>query len=149
VLVVEVPASHHDLIRRPLLRYRGSERDRAEDGFVASFDGPARAIRCACSVSEATRDNGLEARIGLHTGECEVVAGRLGGVAVDVAAGIAARAEPGDVLVSATLKDLVAGSEIEFLERGTATLAGIPGERQLFVVEPQSVLTRRPEVAGL
>jgi hypothetical protein len=149
VLVVEVPARHHDLIRRQLLHYRGSELDRAGDGFVASFDGPARAIRCACSVSEATRDTGIEARIGLHTGECEVVAGRLGGVAVDIGAGIAAHAEHGEVLVSATLKDLVAGSEIEFLERGTATLAGIPGQRQLFAVEPQSVLTPRPEVAGL
>jgi class 3 adenylate cyclase len=86
-------------------------------------------------------------RIGLHTGECELVDGKLGGIAVGIGARIAAEAEPGEVLVSATLKDLVAGSEIEFLERGSVTLAGIPGQRQLFAVDAQSVLAPRPEVA--
>jgi class 3 adenylate cyclase len=143
----ELLERHRDLIRRQLLHYRGSELDTTGDGFLASFDGPARAIRCACSVSEATRATGVEVRIGLHTGECELVDGKLGGIAVNIGARIAAEAEPGEVLVSATLKDLVAGSEIEFLERGTAMFAGIPGQRQLFAVDPQSVLTPRPEVA--
>ncbi|TMK60536.1 MAG: alpha/beta fold hydrolase [Actinobacteria bacterium] len=139
--------AHRDLIRRQLLRYRGRELDTTGDGFLASFDGPARAIRCACSVSAAMRAAGVETRIGLHTGECELVDGRLEGIAVTLGARIAAEAEPGEVLVSATLKDLVAGSEIEFLERVTATFAGIPGQRQLFAVDPQSVSTPPPEVA--
>ena len=93
------------------------------------------------------RAAGVETRIGLHTGECELVDGRLEGNALTLGARIAAEAEPGEVLVSATLKDLVAGSEIEFLERVTATFAGIPGQRQLFAVDPQSVSTPPPEVA--
>lgn len=138
---------HRDLIRRQLLDYRGRELDTTGDGFLASFDGPARAIRCACSVSEAMRTTSVEVRIGLHTGECELVEGKLRGIAVDIGVRIAAEAEPGEVHVSATLKDLVAGSEIEFLKRGTVTFAGIPGQRQLFAVDPRSVLTPRPKVA--
>jgi class 3 adenylate cyclase len=126
---------YHALVRRQLVRYRGSELDTAGDGVFACFDGPARAVRCACSVSEGTRAIGLEARVGLHTGECELVDGKLGGIAVHVGARIAAEAEPGEVLVSGTVKDLVAGSDIEFREHGLATLTGIPGQRQLFAVE--------------
>jgi class 3 adenylate cyclase len=135
------------LIRRQLVRYRGRELDTAGDGVFASFDGPARAIRCACSVSDETRALGVEVRIGLHTGECEFIDGKLGGIAVHIGARIAAEAEPGEVLVSSTVKDLVAGADMEFRERGVATLKGIPGRRQLFGVDPQSVLTPRPEVA--
>jgi hypothetical protein len=132
---------HRELIRRQLTRYRGREIETGADSFLASFDGPARAIRCACSIAADMRSTGVEVRVGLHTGECELVDARLGGIAVDIGAAIAAEAEPGEVLVSATVKDLVAGSEIEFLERGTATLVGIPGQRQLFAVDPQSVST--------
>src|SRR5206468_7021615 len=91
-------ADHHSLIRRQLVRYRGRELDTAGDGFFACFDGPARAIRCACAVSDATRSLGVAVRVGLHTGECELVDGKLGGIAVHVGARIAAEAEPGEVL---------------------------------------------------
>ena len=143
----ELLQHNRDLIRNQLLRYRGRELDTTADGFVASFDGPARAIRCARAISDEMCANGVELRIGLHTGECELVDTGLRGITVDISAGIAAQARPGEVLVSATLKDLVAGSEIEFLERGTTTLAGTTDQRQLFAVDPQSVLTPRPEVA--
>jgi pimeloyl-ACP methyl ester carboxylesterase len=125
---------YHALVRRQLVRYRGRELDTMGDGIFACFDGPARAIRCACSLSEGTRTIGLDVRVGLHTGECEVVDGKLGGIAVHIGARIAAEAEPGEVLVSSTVRDLVAGSDIEFRDRGVATLAGIPGQRQLFAV---------------
>jgi class 3 adenylate cyclase len=143
----ELLERHHALIRRQLLRYRGRELDTAGDGFFASFDGPARAIRCACSVTEATRAVGTEVRVGLHSGECELAEGKLGGMAVDIAALIAAEAEPGEVLVSGTLKDLVAGSDIEFRERGAATLADIPGHRELYAVDQHSAQTHPPPVA--
>jgi class 3 adenylate cyclase/pimeloyl-ACP methyl ester carboxylesterase len=125
---------HHALIRQRLVRYRGSELDTAGDGFFASFDGPARAIRCACAISESVRELGLELRAGLHAGECELLDGKVGGIAVHIGARIAAAAGPGEVLVSSTVKDLVAGSELEFEERGTAELKGIPGEWQLYAV---------------
>jgi class 3 adenylate cyclase len=126
---------YHAVVQRQLVRYRGSELDTAGDGFFACFDGPARAVRCACSVSEAMNELGLEARVGLHTGECELVNGKPGGIAVHIGARIAAEAQPGEVLVSSTVKDLVAGSDIAFRERGFATLTGIPGRRQLSAVE--------------
>jgi class 3 adenylate cyclase len=131
----ELLQRYHSSIRRELTRYRGRELDIAGDGFFACFDGPARAIRCACAIREDTRAMGLEVRIGLHTGECELADGTLGGIAVHVGARIAAEAEPGQVLVSGTVKDLVAGSDIEFSDRGVATLKGIPGQRQVFAVE--------------
>jgi class 3 adenylate cyclase len=126
---------HHDLTRRELARFRGRELDTAGDGFFASFDGPARAIRCACSVVAAVRELGLDVRAGLHTGECELVDGKVGGIAVHIGSRVAAEAEPGEVLVSSTVKDLVAGSEIRFADRGTAALKGVPGEWRLFAVE--------------
>ena len=127
---------HHDIVRRQLLRFRGIEVDTAGDGFFASFDGPARAILCACSIVDAVGDIGLEVRAGLHTGECELIDGKTAGIAVHTGARVASKASPGEVLVSSTVKDLVAGSGIEFEARGTHQLKGIPGEWQLFAVRP-------------
>jgi class 3 adenylate cyclase len=130
----ELRDEHHGLIRRQLVRYRGRELDTAGDGFFASFDGPARAIRCACAITAGVRDLGLDVRAGLHAGECELMDGKVGGIAVNIGARVAAEAGPGEVLVSSTVKDLVAGSGIEFRERGTAELKGVPGEWRLFAV---------------
>jgi class 3 adenylate cyclase len=131
----ELVASHHSLVRRQLDRFRGRELDTAGDGFFASFDGPARAIRCARAISESVRELGLEVRAGLHTGECEVIGDKLGGIAVNIGARVAARAQPGEVLVSSTVKDLVAGSGIGFEDRGAVELKGVPGSWQLYAVE--------------
>ena len=131
----ELVQAHHGLVRRQLARYRGNEIDTAGDGFFASFDGPARAIRCACAISEGVRELGIEIRAGLHTGECERIDQKVGGIAVNIGARVAAEARPGEVLVSSTVKDLVAGSGIQFAERGTAELKGVPGEWRLFAVE--------------
>ena len=130
----ELLEQHHELVRRQLLRFRGAEVDTAGDGFFASFDGPARAIRCACAIMESIRELGLEVRAGLHTGECELVDGKVAGIAVHTGARVASQARPGEVLVSSTVKDLVAGSGIEFEDRGAAELKGIPGEWRLFAV---------------
>jgi class 3 adenylate cyclase len=131
----ELLARHHQLIRRELLRFRGREIDTAGDGFFATFDGPARAIRCACAIVETTPHIGLEVRVGLHTGECEVIDGKVAGIAVHTGARVAASAQPSEVLVSSTVKDLVAGSGITFHDRGTHQLKGIPGEWQLYAVD--------------
>jgi class 3 adenylate cyclase/alpha-beta hydrolase superfamily lysophospholipase len=125
---------HHELVRRQLLRYRGVEVDTAGDGFLASFDGPARAIRCATAITSGVRDLGLDVRAGLHTGECELVDGKVAGIAVHTGARVASLAQPGEVLVSSTVKDLVAGSGIAFEDRGVSELKGIPGEWRLFAV---------------
>jgi class 3 adenylate cyclase len=125
---------HNSLVRRELARFRGRELDTAGDGFLASFDGPARAILCACAVRDAVRTLGLELRSGLHTGECELVGDKLAGIAINTGARVAAKAAPGEVLVSRTVKDLVAGSGIEFEERGTHELKGLTGEWQLYAV---------------
>jgi pimeloyl-ACP methyl ester carboxylesterase len=125
---------HHARTRAELARFRGVELDTAGDGFFARFDGPARAIRCACAVREAVTDLGLELRAGLHTGECEVLDGKVAGLAVSIGARVAAQAGPGEVLVSQTVKDLVAGSGIEFEDRGGAELKGVPGEWRLYSV---------------
>jgi pimeloyl-ACP methyl ester carboxylesterase len=125
---------HHARTRNELSRFRGIELDTAGDGFFARFDGPARAIRCACAVRDTITDLGLEVRAGIHTGECEVVDGKVAGVAVSIGARVAAQAGPGEVLVSQTVKDLVAGSGIEFEERGDAVLKGVPGEWRLYSV---------------
>ena len=131
----EILQRHPALIRRHLVRFRGSEMDTAGDGFFASFDGPVRAIRCACAIRDSLRELGLEVRIGLHTGECEVLDGKVSGIAVHIGSRIAAEAAAGEVLVSSTVKDIVAGSGIAFRERGTAKLKGVPGEWRLFEVE--------------
>jgi class 3 adenylate cyclase len=104
------------------------------DGFLATFDGPARAIRCATAIAESVRPLGLEIRAGLHTGECEVMNGDVGGIAVHTGARVSAEAGPGEVLVSSTVKDLVAGSGIEFEDRGSRALKGVPGEWRLYAV---------------
>jgi pimeloyl-ACP methyl ester carboxylesterase/class 3 adenylate cyclase len=133
----ELLERHHSVIRRQLGRFRGKEIDTAGDGFFASFDGPARAIHCASSIVRSVQELGLEVRAGLHTGECELLDGKVGGIAIHIGARVSAEAKPGEVLVSGTVKDLVAGSGIEFRERGTAELKGVPGEWSLFAVEPE------------
>jgi pimeloyl-ACP methyl ester carboxylesterase len=131
----ELLARHHALIRRELVRFRGAELDVAGDGFFARFDGPARAIRCACAITESVRELRLEVRAGLHTGECEVMDRKVGGIAVHIGARVAKEAQAGEVLVSSTVKDLVAGSGLRFRERGTAALKGVREEWRLYAVE--------------
>jgi pimeloyl-ACP methyl ester carboxylesterase len=126
---------HHRVIRRELVRFRGSELDVAGDGFFARFDGPARAVRCACAIVDGVRELGLELRAGLHTGECELLEGKVGGIAVHIGARVAQQAQPGEVLVSSTVKDLVAGSELRFLDRGAATLKGVADQWRLYAVD--------------
>jgi class 3 adenylate cyclase len=126
---------HHELVRMELARYRGIEIDTAGDGFFASFDGPARAISCAREIVDRVPELGLEVRAGIHTGECERVGDKLAGLAVNVGARVAGSAAPGEVLVSQTVKDLVAGSEIEFDDRGAQELKGVPGEWRLYAVD--------------
>jgi class 3 adenylate cyclase len=125
---------HDVLFRRALERHRGREVKRTGDGFLATFDGPARAIRCAASITEAVEELGLELRAGLHTGECEVMSDDLGGLAVHIAARVMSCADAGEVLVSSTVKDLVVGSGIDFEDRGTHDLRGVPGDWRLFRV---------------
>jgi pimeloyl-ACP methyl ester carboxylesterase len=125
---------HNALVRRELLRHRGREVDSAGDGFLATFDGPARAIRCASAIVDGAREIGVDVRAGLHTGECEIADGKIAGIAVHTGARVAGHAGPGEVLVSSTVKDLVAGSGIEFAERGAHQLKGIPGEWRLFAL---------------
>ena len=126
---------HHELVRRELVRFRGQEVDTAGDGFLAAFDGPARAIRCGCAIADSMPELGVDVRVGLHTGECELVDGKVAGIAVHTGARVAALALPGEVLVSSTVKDLVAGSGLAFQDRGAHTLKGIPGRWQLYAVE--------------
>jgi class 3 adenylate cyclase/pimeloyl-ACP methyl ester carboxylesterase len=123
---------HHATVRALLHRYRGTELDTAGDGFYASFDGPARAVRCARSITEAMTRVGLRIRAGVHTGEVELIDGKPGGMAVNIGARIAAKADPDEVLVSQTVKDLVVGSGLKFEERGAHELKGVPGRWQLF-----------------
>jgi class 3 adenylate cyclase len=118
---------HHELVRRQLLRYRGVEVDTAGDGFFASFDGPARAIRCASAITSGVRELGLDVRAGLHTGECELVDDKLAGLAVVIGSRVAAHAGAGEVLVTGTVRDLVAGSGIDFEARGMRELKGLGG----------------------
>jgi class 3 adenylate cyclase len=128
-------ARHHDLVRRQLDQFRGREIDTAGDGFLAGFDGPARAIRCAFAIREALGTLGVDIRAGLHTGEVEILGDKLAGVAVHTGARVAGEAGAGEVLVSSTVKDLVAGSGIDFEDRGTHQLKGVPGEWRLFAVQ--------------
>jgi class 3 adenylate cyclase len=128
----ELLERHHALVRRELARARGREVDTAGDGFFASFDGPARAIRCAKSIVDGVGELGIEVRSGLHTGECELVDGKVTGIAVHTGARVAAQAGPGEVLVSQTVKDLVAGSSLQFEDRGAHELKGVPGEWRLY-----------------
>jgi class 3 adenylate cyclase len=127
---------HHETVRSQLGRFRGREMDTAGDGFFATFDGPARAIHCARAIRDGIRQLDLDVRAGLHSGECELVDGKAGGIAVHIGARVASLAEPGEVLVSSTVKDLVAGSGIEFEDRGEHQLKGISEAWRLFTVVP-------------
>jgi len=122
---------HHTLVRRELARFRGEERDTAGDGFFATFDGPARAIRCAQAIVESVRSLGLEIRAGVHTGECELHDTKFAGLAVSIGARVAATAPAGEVFVSQTVRDLVAGTGLEFEDRGERELKGVPGRWHL------------------
>jgi pimeloyl-ACP methyl ester carboxylesterase len=130
---VELDA-HDRAVREQLRRFRGREVNTTGDGFVAAFDGPARALRCASAILDATARLGLDLRAGLHTGECEVRGDDLGGLAVHIAARVGALAGAGEVLVSGTVKDLVVGSGLEFTDRGEQPLTGVPGSWRLFTL---------------
>jgi class 3 adenylate cyclase len=130
----ELVARHHATIRRELVRFRGSEVDTAGDGFFATFDGPARAIRCAHAIHDAVQPLGLEVRAGVHTGECRLVGDKPSGIAVNIGARVAAAAGAGEVVVTSTVKDLVAGSGLSFEERGEHELKGVPGAWRLYSV---------------
>ncbi len=130
----ELVERHHAIVRDALARWRGIENDTAGDGFYATFDGPARAIRCALDVSERVRELGLEVRAGLHTGECELIDGKVGGIAVATGSRIASLAGPSDVLISQTVKDLVAGSGLTFEDAGEHELKGVPDRWRLYRV---------------
>jgi pimeloyl-ACP methyl ester carboxylesterase len=130
----ELLEQYYAIVSRDLVLFRGQEIDRAGDGLFAAFDGPARAIRCACRIRDDVRSLGLDVRSGLHAGECEVLGDKISGIAVHIGARVAAAAGPGEVLVSNTVKDLVAGSGIRFEGRGAHVLKGLPGEWPLFVV---------------
>ena len=131
----ELLDEHHSRVRRQLERFQGRELDTAGDGFLASFDGPARGIRAACAIRDSVRELELDVRAGLHTGECELMQGKLGGIAVHTGARVAAEAGPGEVLVSETVRALVAGSRIEFAERGERELKGLGAWRLYAVVD--------------
>jgi len=129
----ELLRRHHAAVRRELERFRGREIDTAGDGFFATFDGPARAIRCAVAIRDIVRELGLELRAGLHTGECELLGDKVAGIAVHTGARVSALAGAGEVLVSETVRDLVSGSGIAFEDRGEHELKGV-GERRIYAV---------------
>ena len=131
----ELVLGHHIVVRDALTRWRGVENDTAGDGFFATFDGPARAIRCALEISERVRDLGIEIRAGVHTGECEVIDGKHAGITVSIGARVAATAGQSEVLVSQTVKDLVAGSGFTFRDAGEHELKGIPDPWRLHRVK--------------
>jgi class 3 adenylate cyclase len=126
--------SHHAAVRSSLRRFGGVEIDTAGDGFLATFSGPARAVRCACDIRDSVRELGLEIRVGLHTGEVEHRQDSVAGLAVHVGARVAAQAAPGEVLVTDVVRALVLGSGLSFVDRGTRSLKGVPGTWQLFAV---------------
>jgi len=127
--------AHHGAVREELSRFRGREIDTAGDGFLAAFDGPARAVRAASAIRNDVKRLGLEIRAGLHTGECEIMGAKLSGVAVHIGARIAGLAGAGEVLVSSTVHDLVAGSGLRFEDRGLHTLKGVPGDWRVYAVD--------------
>jgi class 3 adenylate cyclase len=126
---------HDEIVRKELARFRGREVKQTGDGFLAAFDGPARAIRCAASITDQVRPLGIEVRAGVHTGECELRDGDIAGMAVHIGARVGACAESGEVLVSSTVKDLVVGSGLRFAQRGVAELKGVPGEWRLYALD--------------
>jgi class 3 adenylate cyclase len=133
----ELVEQHHSIVRTLLARYRGVEMDTAGDGFFASFEGPARAVRCAMAITDAVRPLGIEVKAGLHTGEVERVDGKVGGLAVNIGARVSAIAAPSEVLVSQTVKDLMVGSELAFADRGPHQLKGVPGTWNVHAVVRQ------------
>jgi class 3 adenylate cyclase/pimeloyl-ACP methyl ester carboxylesterase len=133
---LELLEKHHRAVRALLDRYRGTEVSTAGDGFLATFDGPARAVKCALAICEAVKPLGLEVRAGCHTGEIELMGADVGGIAVHIGARVGALAGPSEVLVSSTVKDLVAGSGLSFADRGEHELKGVPGTWRLYALEP-------------
>jgi class 3 adenylate cyclase len=131
----ELLENHHALVRREIARFGGREIKTTGDGFLVTFDGPARAVRCATSLVAGVRGLGIEIRAGIHTGECEIIGDDVGGIAVHVAARVLSQAQPSEVLVSGTLRDLVAGSGLRFNSRGRQQLKGVPGDWELLAVE--------------
>jgi class 3 adenylate cyclase len=131
----ELLATHDHLIRAELERFRGREVRTTGDGFLATFDGPGRAVRCACAIRDAVRAIGIQIRVGLHTGEIELHGDDIGGIAVHIAQRVQSQAQPDEVLVSRTVVDLVGGSGIAFADRGVHTLKGVPEQWQLFAVK--------------
>ena len=127
--------AYYSIIRKELARFRGKETNTAGDGLLATFDGPARAIRCAIAISRGVKQLGIDVRAGVHTGECEMMGDNVGGIAVHIGARIMSSARPGSVLVSGTVKDLVAGSGIEFMDMGSHALKGVPSEWKLFAAQ--------------
>jgi class 3 adenylate cyclase len=125
---------HNDLVRREIRRFRGREIDSAGDGFLSSFDGPARAVQCAAAIRDGVRELDLEIRAGVHVGECELLDDKISGIAVHTAARVLAAAKPGEVLVTRTVKELTAGSGLQFADRGSHTLKGVPDAWQLFAL---------------
>ena len=123
---------HNEIVRGELERWRGKEVKTLGDGFLATFDGPARAVRCARAIVDALVALGVQVRAGLHTGECELLDGDVAGIAIHLGARIVALADTGEVLVSSTVKDLVVGSELHFTERGVHALRGVPGEWRVY-----------------
>jgi class 3 adenylate cyclase len=131
----ELVQAHHATVRALLARYRGREVDTAGDGFFATFDGPVRARRCAKAIVDAVERLGIRIRAGLHTGECEVIDDKIGGLAVSIGSRITALAGASEILASQTVKDLVTGAGLRFEDRGAHELKGIPGEWRLFSLE--------------
>jgi class 3 adenylate cyclase len=130
----EILQRHYAYVRKEVELFRGREIDLNSDSLLGAFDGPARAIRCACAIRDSARRLGLEIRAGVHTGECDLIDDRLSGLAVTISQSIATEAEAGEVLVSNTVRDLVAGSGIRFADRGIHSLEGIPDEWRLYAV---------------
>jgi pimeloyl-ACP methyl ester carboxylesterase len=130
----ELLSQHNMIVRKELVRFRGVEIDMTGDGFLATFDGPARAIRCALAISDDVQRLGIQIRAGLHTGECELIGTKVGGIAVHIGARVMAHSRANEVLVSSTVKDLVAGSGIKFVDRGVHELKGVPDEWHLYAV---------------
>jgi class 3 adenylate cyclase len=130
---MDLLAAHNEMAKREIDRFRGRAVKSTGDGVLATFDGPGRAIRCAQAISSSVNDLGIKVRAGLHTGECELLGTDVGGIAVHIAARVAAQAGAGEVMVSSTVKDLVAGSGIQFEDRGSRALKGVPEEWRLFL----------------
>jgi class 3 adenylate cyclase len=137
----ELLVRHHALVREQLDKFGGREIHTAGDGFLATFESPAHAVACACDIMQKLDGLGIRIRVGIHTGECEVLEGEVSGIAVHVGARIAASAGPGELLVSSTVRDLMAGSGITLNDRGLHALRGVPGEWRLFAVDTRTVAT--------